>query len=335
MKPFAALLAIPLALTLTSASPSEPFEGKSGRKLLEAIGRQAAPRCVVADVQQWMLVSLAGPDGAMYLPFDGQWVDVSRGWPDNVVPVAVVPQAWWCYVDAPDWLSTDLVNYLPGSGEVKKYKELYPPFEITSAQWTNGLTAVGTLSVSGIEVNAWQPPADMRGDVARILMYMLAVYGTDRLDPWAFLVADDSGMTPAGAAMMLRWSREDPVDDAERTRNAAAAAAQGGMGNPVVSLPGIEEYVWGDKAGYPYLVDPDPGVDPPTPERKPLRGVYMISEPRIDLWSPHVPDDAVWTVDGRPAGSYIVPAQIGVGSHELAFADSHGGKGRVIITIRQ
>lgn len=327
------LLAV-TAVAFYGDTGENPFVGKSGRKLLDAIGREAAPQRSVTGIQRWMATTLTeGEDGLLWLPFDGEWVSVTPVWPDDVMPVAVIPQEWWKYMDVSPTLTTDLINYLPGRGDIKQRKSLYPPFEISVADWTNGVSAVGTLEIAGIEVNAWQPPREMRGDVARVLMYMLAVYGYSRLDPWAFLVADDSGMTPAGAAMMLRWSREDPVDEAELRRCKAAAMAQGGFGNPFVILPGLEEWVWGDKAGEPYLDGSKPDPEPDPTQRVALRGVYRISEPHIDLWSPEVSEDAVWSVDGRQKSGYVLPSELGVGSHEFAYADSHGERGRVKITI--
>ena len=55
-------------------------------------------------------------------------------------------------------------------------------------------------------------------------------------------------------------------------------------------------------------------------DTRPLRAVYSLTDECINLRSPYVPEDAVWSVDGRRVeGLRLVPAELGAGVHELKF----------------
>ena len=314
------------------------FHGKRGRHLRDAVAATCRVRTPVRDMYEWETRCMADARGMVYMPFDGMEECVIPVWPDNMLLAEVVPSEWWRFDNrfksaACDTLSLDLVNILPVSAEVVSYKSVYPPAELGRMKWTNGVWSCGFLAVDGVETNGWMPPLDFRGDVARTVFYMLTVYPSVSLDPWAFLLVDGSswpGLTPYAIELLLRWSQEDPVDDYEIRRNAQISDSQGGCGNPFVRWAGLEEYIWGAKAGDVW-VDPDADDD----ERMPLRSVYHLSDARIDLWSPLVSDGAQWSVDGSRAVGHVVPAQIGVGCHEFSYVDPQGDRGRVIITVLQ
>ena len=54
--------------------------------------------------------------------------------------------------------------------------------------------------------------------------------------------------------MMMRWSKQDPVDDIEIARNNAVYGVQKNR-NPFVDYPGLEDYVWGDKKTVAFSYD--------------------------------------------------------------------------------
>ena len=115
------------------------------------------------------------------------------------------------------------------------------------------------------------------------------------------------------------------------------ADAQGG-GNPFVLLPGIEQYLWGDKRGVVYSHSSQD-----TERIVPLHGEYTRAE-TIYLTSPHVPDDAAWAIDGKgvtatsESGSHVISLQastLSEGSHRLTYTSpSTLEKGCVIIVIK-
>ena len=67
----------------------------------------------------------------------------------------------------------------------------------------------------------------------------------------------------------------------------------------------------------------------------PLHSTYTMGDDRIYLISPHVPADAVWSIDGTPAMSdSYTPAELGVGEHHLTYTSkSTGSSGRLMIKI--
>ena len=73
-------------------------------------------------------------------------------------------------------------------------------------------------------VHGYQPPVEHRGNVARAMFYVSAVYGYD---------------IPSVEEYYLRkWHNEDPVDLDEMLRNDAIEAAQGNR-NPFIDFPSI------------------------------------------------------------------------------------------------
>ena len=83
--------------------------------------------------------------------------------------------------------------------------------------------------------------------------------------------------------MMMRWSKNDPVDAVETARNNAVQEVQGNR-NPFVDYPGLEDYVWGSKKEVAFSYDNYNGtggtIIPPDPNRvedpvfSPMAGTY-------------------------------------------------------------
>lgn len=93
----------------------------------------------------------------------------------------------------------------------------------------------------------WQPPAEVRGNVARSLLYMDVRYAGDAGDePDLELVetgADCDACLP-GLSTLLAWHDADPPDDVERSRNDLAYVFQGNR-NPFVDNPEWVCDIWG------------------------------------------------------------------------------------------
>lgn len=332
------LILVFVALSVSGHSATVPFHGKSGRNLKDAVAAVCRVKSPVVDANSWMADCLADDRGMLLLPLEGKSVSVRPVWPDNLMALEIIPSAWWRFDSGysalrGDTLSLDLVNLIPAVTDAVSLKSVYPPAELHRVKWTDGAWSTGFLTVDGVETNGWSPPEDMRGDVARVVFYMLTIYPSQLLDPWSFLISDGQiwpGLTPYAVELLMRWSREDPVNESEQRRNNLIASAQGGFGNPFVKWQGLEEYLWGDRVGEIWT-DPDAPGD----ERVPLRSVYHLSDPDIYLWTPLVADDAVWSINGVPAAERVSPVRLGVGRHEFSFVDPRGNKGAVIITVMQ
>lgn len=100
----------------------------------------------------------------------------------------------------------------------------------------------------------FQPPEGVKGDVARMILYMAIRYeGTNgELDlELTSTLLDKSSKSPEQARLstLLEWNRLDPVSDWERNRNEVIYADFQGNRNPLIDHPELAEYLWGDSTG--------------------------------------------------------------------------------------
>lgn len=285
------------AVSDPSAADS-PLEGLSGRSLADAVREMYAPS--ISDGKGWT------PQAWMM--------------PAEQV-VTVFPIEWW-RGDMPG----DLYNLVGGPSDFTMRRYDYPPAPLETVEERGDGWEIGIW----LGTNAWQPAADRRGDLARRVMYMALMYPRQLWGGRAVVVMDDGPwplLNSAASRAYLEWHRADPADARELAEMAAVAAVQGNE-NPFVTLPSLAEYLWGDKAGTGYV---PPEVER---ERTPLRGHYSRSrDAAVDLYSPHVPAGARWTLDGSSVAGTAVPmTQLATGTHELAF-DAGTLKGKLTIIV--
>ena len=99
-----------------------------------------------------------------------------------------------------------------------------------------------------ISSSSFEPRDENKGDVARIVFYMTVRYEGGSGEP--DLELNDSvnnGSRPylGRVSVLLRWNREDPVDDFEKRRNEEIFKIQGNR-NPFIDFPEFAEMIWGD-----------------------------------------------------------------------------------------
>lgn len=341
-------LLIPLAMLAgisvagAQALSDETWGGLAGEGLKNAVAQSSRPDTYLSEI--------LGPDGfwevmrradgcsagylnrfsAMPLPFAAS----PDSPPRSVYAFRLASSAWWeplhTYGSA---LELDLYNIFPADEHVGAFVGSLVPSGVGVVTSEYGFLVSGTGYFGGGEHRCWQPPAGYEGDVARLIMYMVTLY-PDRIVPFGqttYSYFDGSSypsLTDASARQLMAWHRADPVSDIEVKRNSVFALAQGNR-NPFVDYPGVAEYLWGDKAGEPYM-NPD---ESPAPQYEPLRARYSIADSRISLASPWVDSGAQWSVNGVPvAGDFLVPADLGTGFHTLRFR-SQSESGAVVIEI--
>ena len=301
---------------------SERLAGKSGEGLAAAIRKECGPS------------RLINPSCITYTfhdPFTGSEVSLANGsFPSGYVNGTIVPSEWWSNSDLyGDMLCYDLNNYLPQTIEVLHARgDMIPVIELDEVKERYDRWSIGLAWRSGSLVDAYAPPEEMRGRLARAFFYMSMMYPAKVYSPVAYMMM--SGTYPylrADAATMLAgWSEQYPPDEDEVRWAQYAAGMQGGC-NPFVELPDLYEYIWGDSAGLVYGADG---------ERVPLHSTYSLADgDRIDLYSPHVPDDAEWSIDGERAWNSSYEARdLGTGEHTLTYiSPSTREEGRVLIRI--
>ena len=104
----------------------------------------------------------------------------------------------------------------------------------------NGATPAFTSSADWI----WEPPAEVKGDIARMLFYMATRYEGENSEPDLELIdgyLDNRSKLPQHGKLstLLIWHQIDPVSDAERIRNDVIYSFQNNR-NPFIDHP---EYV--------------------------------------------------------------------------------------------
>lgn len=313
------------------------FIGKSGASLKQTISAVCRPvQLVPGDMQtgKWAAfrstdVNADGtvcdrysdnryefpPDG--FSSADGMSVDYpvkSSCWGENPV-----------YGDS---ITRDLFNLIPCDLEVFEQRNDYFIGEVGTVRYTNGVSVIGTSMIGGDDVLFFQPAEEYRGDFARMIMYMVTVYSLDRWkDKVSLFFESNNPLTFSRyyKSLMLAWHREDPVSDMERKRNDAVERIQGNR-NPYVDYPELVEHVWGDKSDETFEVE---GA------KVPLRPVYTMADERIYLYSPYIPDDAVWYVDSRKTDeTCLLTKELGAGVHELRY-ETATKRGKLKIRITQ
>ena len=95
---------------------------------------------------------------------------------------------------------------------------------------------------------SWEARDEVKGDVARMMFYMVVRYEGERKEP--DLELTDSLFTRTSKAplhsklsVLLEWHRTDPVDSLERVRNDVVYSFQGNR-NPFIDHPEWVELIW-------------------------------------------------------------------------------------------
>lgn len=207
------------------------------------------------------------------------------------------------------------------------------PGEIVDTIFSNEMWATGWIYFNSIPLNAYSPPKGYEGDFARIIMYMATIYPSTQWENQGINFFADGAyptLNSYSKRLLLQWHALDPVSDVERHRNEVIASVQNNR-NPYVDYPQLVDYIWGDKSTEPYQ---PPKNNEQDATKTPLRATYSRStDNRIYLYSPHIPHDATWTIDGTTVtNDFIETKSLAVGEHELRF-QSATVKGKLKIKI--
>lgn len=322
------------ALLLAAASPhggavtDEAWRGLAGAQLKEAVRESCRPAAYLTEILGpdgfWEVMRNAdGTEGAYLNRFSDvplPFAPVPESPPASAYAFRLAPAVWW-EPDHPHGqaLELDLYNVFPADGAVAAFVGAMVPAAVTSVEGEYGFITWGTGYLGGGH-RCWQPPSAYEGDVARAIMYIVTLYperiaGFGQHTYGYFDGTAYPSLAPAAARQLMAWHSSDPVSGLERRRNEVFALAQGNV-NPFVAFPALADYLWGDKAGEPYLT----ADESPAPAAEPLRARYSISDSRISLSSPWIAGGAEWTVDGIPVSeAFLVPSELGTGMHTLSF----------------
>lgn len=347
-KPFA-LFCLSLLLTVSAQTPARsPFGGMTGREIAGAIRSDWRPAKQVtssADIEAVIAAYAKQPDG-VYRDYFAARPGATLS---QLTTAQVVSPAWWGSASADYALvKADLHNVVPSNAQASSKRSDYPPGVVTKASYDSGYWKAGVGTIDGMETNFYEPADELKGDFARIYMYMATAYPQTLWHSRGTMLFADGYfplLTPYGRGTLLAWHRADPVDDTEKLRNSAIAEAQGSS-NPFVTYPDLAEYIWGNRSDQTYPSDPenptnpdDPSNpdDPAPPAAEPimLKAVYSVADDgRIDFRSPYVAAGSKWTFDGKAVdGQSVTLTDKSIGRHEITYSNDRS-RGKIIITVK-
>lgn len=307
-------LLLSFAVLLTAPIPCQPVTlSGTDKELYDNIHTRYCPVVLPdpAQVTDILFEACSAQGESSFVdPFSG--ATLSRG---HAFPlIEIMPLQWWAQADATP--KGNLYNILPCS-EGSEHKKLHIPGDVTKPNFNNGLWATGAGPLQGVMTPMWSPPKTLRGDVARAMMYIACVYPCRLASAEGCTVITDNGypgLRPYAVALLMKWHNEDPVDEAERRRNAIISSYQLAS-NPFVDDPELAEYLWGDRQGQQYKGEEE---DPPISD---LKGHYSRATDRaVSLNCPYIPANARWSVDGNPIeGLTLLLDTLTLGLHQLTF----------------
>ena len=177
------------------------------------------------------------------------------------------PKSWWGgNTDIPPYV--DLMHLYPSEAKANMAKSNYPLGEVNESEtpsFDNGVCKVGypATGQGGGAKYVFEPADEYKGDFARTYFYMVTCYG-DMTWKYTYMLVDDEypSLKPWAISLLLEWSRQDPVSQKELTRNEEVYLIQNNR-NPFIDLPGLEEYIWGDKMYQKFKLDDKPSGDDP------------------------------------------------------------------------
>jgi endonuclease I len=110
-----------------------------------------------------------------------------------------------------------------------------------------GGSAVGEAPGNYTDTDSWEPRNAVKGDVARMLMYMAIRYEGE--DGWPNLELNNStsnGSVPylGKLSVLLQWNLQDPPDAFEKRRNQVIYDSWQGNRNPFIDHPEWVEAIW-------------------------------------------------------------------------------------------
>lgn len=147
-----------------------------------------------------------------------------------------------------DTAYTDLHHLRPADRSVNSARNTRSFCSCPDIYFDNGGT-VETGCHTSRDQWSWEPPDEVKGDIARMLFYMAVRYEGPDYD----LEIVDS-IIPSGNKLpiigklstLLEWHKNDPVDNWERRRNHVIYHNYQGNRNPFIDHPEWVELVWGE-----------------------------------------------------------------------------------------
>ena len=250
------------AVSAYAAEPSGYYsscENKGGKDLLSALYSKISSHNDVGYSGLWDLYTTSDVDN------NGKIIDIysTKRWNTgekcgNYSSVGdcynrehSVPQSWFNEASP---MKADAFHVYPTDGKVNGIRSSFPFGEcangesMPSSGSVKGLGKKGSCTFPGYSGTVFEPDDEYKGDIARSYFYMVACYNT-KISSWsgeAFNGTSYPGLADWTVNLMLKWHRQDPVSDKEKSRQEAIYKEQNNR-NPFIDHPEMAEYIWGDK----------------------------------------------------------------------------------------
>lgn len=156
---------------------------------------------------------------------------------------------------------SDLHHIRPAEAQLNNDRGNKKYGEVTNGSEAWSKTTSGANSKLGghMSGNTFEPLDNVKGDVARIVMYLYThyntysnVYGTTNgngsssyFGTLKFTQIISASTESEAISLLLEWNESDPVDQIERTRNEEAFKVQGNR-NAFIDHPEYADAIWGD-----------------------------------------------------------------------------------------
>ena len=171
----------------------------------------------------------------------GPWVSGGKVW--NREHVWCQSHGWWGEVEKNNRnAGSDLHHLRPSNpsinssrnnslyGEISNRNNFKKTKDLDGVSYTYGYLN-GSLHADGV----FEPTDRMKGDIARIIMYLLVRY-KDLAKPVTNIIYTSEGTIDSAYAVLLKWHEQDPVSNFEIRRNHRTYEIQGNR-NPFIDVP--------------------------------------------------------------------------------------------------
>lgn len=133
---------------------------------------------------------------------------------------------------------SDLHHIRPTAPNVNSSRGNKPFAELGNSY--TATTKYGEKIVGYSDNNYWEPLDEVKGDIARIIMYLIVRYS--ELET-RFSETEHSPIKDGSYTLLLQWHNDDPVDDLERNRNEYVYSVQNNR-NAFIDHPEFADLIW-------------------------------------------------------------------------------------------
>ena len=172
-----------------------------------------------------------------------------------------IPKSWWGQSGNPatGTQGTDPFFVIPADKLVNNKRSSNPLGEVQTATFTSsgGYSKLGAAKSSwGYSGTVFEPNDEVKGDLARMVFYVIAKYNNsyswtsgEGSSTFSGSASTNFGLTTYAVKLFSYWSNLDPVDNWERSLNTALYGIQGNT-NPFIDHPEYANTLWGSVSGY-------------------------------------------------------------------------------------